>query len=103
MSFRCRQKLYVPPSFAVLSMEQTTLENGDMVTTSVDQGKKVLPDSALFDLNDQLKAGINLEEVSSKVISKRNVSLPDKTIDAILNDKSSVKSTKKGAGSTDKE
>lgn len=103
MSFRCRQRLYVPPSFAVLSMEQTTLENGDMVTTSVNQGEKVLPDSALFDLNDQLKAGINLEEVSSKVISKRNVILSEKTVNAILNDESSVKPIKKGAESTDKE
>lgn len=85
MSFRCRQKLYVPPSCGVFSIEQTTLENGDMVSSLVDEGKKKLPDAELFDLKDQLKAGVNLEEVSSKVISRRNVSLPDSVVSAIVN------------------
>lgn len=84
MSFRCRQKLLVPPSGVVLSVELSTLEDGSMVNSAVDQGKKVLPEAELFDINDQLKAGINLEEVSSKVISKRHVSNPQKVVDSLM-------------------
>lgn len=73
MSFRCRQKLRVPPCIPVTVLEQVTLESGEVVNSVKDLGKEKLPDPELFDINNQLKAGIDLEEVSSKVLRSSKI------------------------------
>lgn len=74
MSFRCRQKLNLSPSFEMFSKEEKTLENGECVSTLVSSVKD-LPDPELFRLKNQLAAGVNLEEVNSKVLSPKSVDL----------------------------
>lgn len=74
MSFRCRQRLKLAPSMSVIISKDTTLESGEVVPTKEDLTKEQLPDPALFDLSNQLKAGVDLEEVSSKVIRRSKVS-----------------------------
>lgn len=73
MSFRQRQKYCSGFFTAVFEIEQKNLENGCIVHQSVNQSEKVLPDPKLFDLGNQLDAGINLEEVNSKVLSSKSV------------------------------
>lgn len=74
MSFRCRQRLSIASSTPVIAIDDQALESGEIVKVSTDLCKEKLPDPELFDLNNQIKAGIDQEEVSSKVISHRRVS-----------------------------
>lgn len=74
MSFRCRQRLNIACSTPVITIDEQTLESGEIVKVSTDLGKEKMPDPKLFDINNQLKAGVDLDEVSSKVISHRRVS-----------------------------
>lgn len=74
MSFRCRQRLRLAPSIPVIVSKDTTLESGEVVPTKEDLTKEQLPDPALFDLQNQLKAGVDLEEVNSKVMRRSKVS-----------------------------
>ena len=74
MSVRCRQRLRLAPSVPVIVSKDTTLESGEVVPTKEDLTKEQLPDPALFDLQNQLKAGIDLEEVNSKVMRRSKVS-----------------------------
>lgn len=74
MSFRCRQKLKLGSCQVVMEPEQVTLESGEIVTQIKDLGKEKLPDSELFELKNQLKAGVELEEVNSKVLRSSKVS-----------------------------
>lgn len=73
MSFRQRQKFHPAGCSPVVFLESKTLENGVVVQEMVDQSEKVLPKPELFDLENQLKAGVNLEEVNSKVFSAKSV------------------------------
>lgn len=52
----------------VTEHEPVTLESGEIVMESKDQGEKKMPDPELFDLKNQLEAGVELEEVNSKVL-----------------------------------
>lgn len=74
MSFRCRQRLRLAPSMPVIVSKDTTLESGEVIPTKEDLTKEQLPDPALFDLSNQLKAGVDLEEVNSKVVRRSKVS-----------------------------
>lgn len=74
MSFRCRQYIRLARCIPVTVHEQVTLESGEIVNESKDLGQEKLPDAELFDLKNQLKAGINLEEVNSKVLKSSRVS-----------------------------
>lgn len=71
MPFRQLQKYYGGRSTVVVDFEQKTLENGNLVFQAVNQSEKSLPKRELFELENQLKAGVNLEEVNSKVIGSR--------------------------------
>lgn len=73
MSFRCRQKFKLARSGPVFEMEQITLESGQIVEQVKDTTKEKLPDPELFDLKNQLKAGIEPEEVDSKLFSASKV------------------------------
>lgn len=73
MSFRCRQKLRLASYQAVTEPESITLESGEIIQKVKDLGKEKMPDPELFDLENQLKAGIDIEEVNSKVLSSRRV------------------------------
>lgn len=83
MPFPCMQKYRSAACTAVFEVEDRTLESGEVVHESVDQSKKVLPEPELFDLKNQLKAGINLEEVSSKVLGTKSID-GDKVIEKIV-------------------
>lgn len=73
MSFRCRQKLKLASSGPVFEVEQVTLESGEIVEQVKDTTKEKLPDPELFDLKNQLKAGIEPEEVNSKLFSSSKI------------------------------
>lgn len=72
MPFRERQRYSSARFVPVVEVEDKTLKNGDIVSESVDQCKK-LPDSELFDLENQLEAGVDLDEVNSKVLQSKVV------------------------------
>lgn len=75
MSFRLKQKYHSSPCGSVVSLEEKTLETGVVETKAVDQCEKVLPKPELFDLADNLKAGVNLEETSSKILETGSINL----------------------------
>lgn len=77
MSFRAKQRFYQPSCCAVLASESKTLETGIVEVKAVDLCKKELPKPELFDLETNIKAGVNLEEVSSKLFNSRSLSLDD--------------------------
>lgn len=73
MSFRARQK-YVGAQFkSVTEYEDKILETGEMVSQAINQSEKVLPDPELFDLKNQIDAGVDMEEVNSKVFKTKKV------------------------------
>lgn len=73
MSFRLRQKLHAAPFCRVTEMRDKILETGEVVHECEDLSKTKLPNPELFDLKNQLKAGVNLEEVNSKVFSSSRI------------------------------
>lgn len=74
MPFRERQKLKLGKCQVVMEPEVVTLESGEIVTQMKDKGKEKMPDPELFELKNQLNAGIDLEEVNSKVLRSSKVS-----------------------------
>lgn len=73
MSFRARQK-YVSAQFKpVTEYEEKYLESGELVSQPINQSEKVLPDPELFDLKNQIDAGVDMEEVNSKVFKAKTV------------------------------
>lgn len=91
MSFRARQKYCGAQFKSVTEYEDKVLESGEMVSQPINQSEKVLPDPELFDLKNQIDAGVDMEEVNSKVFRA-------KTVDA---DKVVRKYTKKSKESVD--
>lgn len=73
MPFRERQKLRLSFPCAVSEPELVELPSGEFVTQMVNQSEKVMPDAELFDLKNQLQAGVNLQEVNSKVLTASSV------------------------------
>lgn len=74
MSFRQRQKLRFAPFCRVVELREKTLETGEVTHENEDLSRSKLPDPELFDLKNQLKAGVNLEEVNSKVMTGSRIS-----------------------------
>lgn len=75
MSFRCRQRYRGAYCGSVLEQELVTLESGELVKQSKDLTEERMPDMELFDINNQLKAGVDLEEVNSKVMKSSKVDI----------------------------
>lgn len=74
MSFRQKQKLRIAPFCRVVEMRDKTLETGEVIHEGEDLCKTKLPNPELFDLRNQIKAGVNLQEVNSKVFSSSKIS-----------------------------
>ena len=72
MSFRKRQDLSICFPANVFVREDTTLENGSIISSYQDANKD-LPDPELFKLKNLLDAGVNLEEVNSKVLGTKKI------------------------------
>lgn len=68
MSFRFKQKYRSAPCTAVFVPSVKTLETGVVETHIVDDCETKLPDPELFDLEANIKAGVNLKETSSKIL-----------------------------------
>ena len=77
MSFRCKQKFVLSPSAPIFALEDITLETGIIEQKSSNLCNKVLPEPELFNLDDNIKAGVNLKEVSSVILSSKSVSVSD--------------------------
>lgn len=75
MSFRCKQKFHTCPCSGVGMVESKTLETGVIETCLEDACTKEMPNAELFDLETNLKAGVNLEEVGSKILGGSQASL----------------------------
>ena len=73
MPFRMRQQFHAAVPSPVIEREEVTLPTGEVETTFTDQADVVLPDPELFDLKNQLNAGIQPEEVNSKVMSAKSI------------------------------
>lgn len=56
-----------------MEIEDITLPTGEYVKELVNQNEKILPDPELFDLKNQINAGIELEEVNSKITRAKSV------------------------------
>lgn len=73
MPFRMRQPFHAAVPTPVIEREEVTLPTGEVETQFNDQSDKLMPDPELFDLKNQLAAGIQPEEVNSKVMSAKSV------------------------------
>lgn len=73
MPFRMRQRFHAAVPSPVIEREEVTLPTGEVETQFTDQSDKLLPDPELFDLKNQLNAGIEPEEVNSKVMSAKTI------------------------------
>lgn len=73
--FRARQKYIMEPSTLCVEKTQKTLESGVIIDVMEDQSEQKLPDTELFNLEDQLKAGVMLEEVNSKIMKSKSVDM----------------------------
>lgn len=74
MPFRERQRFHAAVPSPVIEREEVTLPTGEVEVQYADQTDKIMPDPELFDLKNQLAAGIEPEEVNSKVMSVNSVS-----------------------------
>lgn len=72
MPFRCRQKYSSAASFIPEEYEEEFNKNGKLIKTTKKVNKK-LPTSDMFDLGKMLEAGVDIEEVNSKVMSTKSV------------------------------
>lgn len=73
MSFRSRQK-YINAGYSpVCDIEERVLESGEMIKEMIDQSEKVLPPPELFDLKNQLEAGVDMEEVNPTLFKPKSV------------------------------
>ena len=73
MAFRFKQKY--KPAFGkdCFEAEEHELPSGEIQTILENQSEKTMPEPELFDLKNQLEAGIDLEEVNSKIMSSKSV------------------------------
>lgn len=67
MPFFARQKTDWPPVQHSFHREQTIDDDGNVTFKKVSDNS-VLPDVALFDLKHQLKAGVSVQQVSTKIL-----------------------------------
>lgn len=74
MSFRTRQKLKMSSTCEIFTREDKTLENGEVVSGFASTAKE-MPDPEMFRLSNQLKAGVDLQEVNSKVLGAKSIDL----------------------------
>lgn len=72
MPFRCRQRYSSATSFIPEEYEEEFNKDGKLVKTTKKTNKK-LPTSDMFDLGKMLEAGVDIEEVNSKVMSTKTV------------------------------
>ena len=84
MSFRLKQKYRSAPCTAVFVPSIKTLETGALETHMVDDCETRLPEPELFDLEANIKAGVNLKETSSKILEGSTLPVGD-FINANLN------------------
>lgn len=73
MSFRLKQKYNPSFGFECFESEEQELPSGEIVTVMENQSEKTMPEPELFDLKNQLEAGIDIEEVNSKVMKSSSV------------------------------
>lgn len=73
MPFRCRQKFVLASNTPVEELELVTTPSGEVEMEVVDQSEKTMPDPELFDLKNQINAGIEQEEVNSAVLRASTV------------------------------
>lgn len=73
MPFRRIQKLSIAKPGPVFELEQVEHNNGNITMEAVDQCEKKLPSAEMFDLGNMLEAGVDLDEVNSKVMSQKTV------------------------------
>ena len=64
-------KVVLAPSTSVYECEEKVNKAGKFVQELVDQCKTRLPSTEMFDLKNMMDAGVDLEEVNSKVLSTR--------------------------------
>lgn len=80
MPFRERQRYKIPGSTNINYIKEITdPDTGEVHEITEDMINNELPKPELFDLNTQLKAGIEQEEVKSQILSDNNVDI-DKVI-----------------------
>lgn len=73
MPFKVLQKYRSAHCSPVTVVTQVTLESGEVIQKTKDISEEKLPDPELFQLDKMIKAGVDLEEVNSKVLSSRSV------------------------------
>lgn len=68
--FRKIQSYRASSGSPVVALESKTLETGSIINTSVNLCDKELPEAGLFDLETNIKAKVNLDDVKSTILSK---------------------------------
>lgn len=76
MPFRERQRYQIPSSTNINYIKEIVdPDTGEVHEISEDMINKELPKPELFDLDTQLKAGIEQEEVKSQILSDNDVNI----------------------------
>lgn len=73
MPFRRIQPLHLAGYVPVVEPTEVIQKNGYIEHQLEDKAEVTLPEAELFDLTNQLEAGISLEEVNSKVMATQSV------------------------------
>jgi hypothetical protein len=73
MPFRFIQPLRLAGYASVVESTEVIKKNGNIEYQLEDKAEVSLPEAELFDLTNQLEAGVSLEEVNSKVMSTQSV------------------------------
>lgn len=68
MSFRKMQNLKEEPFIPTMILRESIGENGFVDSAYVDSRDQVLPDAEKFDFEKCMKAGVNLEEINTKIL-----------------------------------
>lgn len=73
MPFRKIQKLKLAGYAPVMELNEKIQKNGNIVYELEDKAEVSLPEAELFDLNNIIEAGVDIEEVNSKVMANSTV------------------------------
>lgn len=73
MSFRRVQKLKLAGYANVMEPSEVQDKNGNIRYELEDKAEVTLPEAELFDLNNIIEAGVDIEEVNSKVMANSTV------------------------------
>ena len=90
-----KMKIHFNKSFGSCPRENTIEDENGNITTKIENCNKTLPPSEYFEINNQIAAGVTLNEIPTNVIKNNPVNIPelDKAITTITKKSKSTKTS----------